>query len=213
MRSSGRGKGGADADFDPFGHAFADEQVVFVAGVLDDVFVHFIAGHADGAFDDDAAHGEDGHFGGAAADIDDHAAPRFDDGQTGADGRGHRFFDEIGFARAGGDGGVVDGPFFHFGHAAGHADDDARAGEGDDHLLVGFFDEVVEHRFGDFKFGDDAVAQRPYRHNIARGAPHHFPGFRANRQRPSGAFIDRHPGRFVDDNPPVANIDQRICRA
>jgi hypothetical protein len=210
--SSGRGKGRTDGDLRPLGHALADEEVVLVADVGDDVLVHLVAGDADGAADDDAAHGKDGHFGRAAADVDDHAAARFDDRQPGADGRGHWLFDQIRLARAGGDGGVVDGALLYLGDAAGHADDDARPGEGHEHLLVGLVDEVLEHRLGDLELGDDAVAQGADGDDVAGGAADHLARLGADGQRPAGALVDRHPRRFVDDDALIAHGHQCVGR-
>ena len=50
-------------------------------------------------------------------------------GQAGADGGRHRLLDEVAAARAGVEGGVVDGALFDLGDAAGDADDDARLGD------------------------------------------------------------------------------------
>ena len=91
----------------------------------------------------DAAQRDHGHLGGAAADVDDHAADRFGDRQAGADGRGHRLFDQVGLARAGVEGGVVHGALLHFGDAAGDADDHARARQAERSSLVHLADEVV----------------------------------------------------------------------
>ena len=76
--------------------------------------------------DDDAAEGDDGDLGGAAADVDDHAADRLVDRQAGADRGGHRLLDGVGLARAGGEGGVLGGALLDLGDAGGDADDDAR---------------------------------------------------------------------------------------
>src|SRR5690606_31517405 len=70
----GQGKGRADADLNALRHPLSDEQIIFVARILDDVFIHLITGHTNGAADDNAAHSKDGYFCSAAADINDHAA-------------------------------------------------------------------------------------------------------------------------------------------
>ena len=71
--------GGAGLHLDLLGGALADQQVMDLAGVGDDLLVHLVAGDADGGADDDAAEGDDGDLGGAAADVDDHAAGGFHD--------------------------------------------------------------------------------------------------------------------------------------
>src|SRR5690606_9537319 len=108
------GVGRTHLDFDALGSWFTDEQIVFGAHVLDEVFVHFVACHANRAADDDAAEGEDGDFSRAAADVDDHAAARFLHRKPRADGGGDRFFDQVDFTSACADGGIVDGAFFNF---------------------------------------------------------------------------------------------------
>ena len=85
---------------------------------------------------------------------------RLGHGQAGADGRGHRFFDQVGLTRAGADGGVVDGALLHLGHAAGDADDHPGPRHAQEHALVHLVDEVVEHLLRDVEVRDDAIAQR-----------------------------------------------------
>ena len=67
----------ADRDLDLLGHALADQQVVALAHVGDDVLVHLVAGDPDPAAGDDAAQRDHGDLGGAAADVHDHRAGRF----------------------------------------------------------------------------------------------------------------------------------------
>ena len=71
--------GVAGGDFDLFGHALADEQIVFLACVLGDIHVHLVAGNTNRARHDDSAQGNDRDFRCTTADIDDHAAGRFGD--------------------------------------------------------------------------------------------------------------------------------------
>ena len=104
---------------------------------------------------------KDGHFGRAAANVHDHAAARFDHRQAYADGGRHWLFDQIRFARPRADRRVVHRALFHFRHAAGDADHHTRARDGQEHLVVRLFDEIVQHRLRDFELGDDAIAQRP----------------------------------------------------
>jgi hypothetical protein len=69
-------------------------------------------------------------------------------------------------ARAGLVAGVLDRALLHAGDAARHADDDARLGEVP--ALVHLLDEVAQHPLGGVEVGDDAVAQRPDRHDVRR---------------------------------------------
>jgi hypothetical protein len=64
----------------------------------------------------------------------------------------------VGFSCAGVQGGFFDGAFLHFGHATGDADDDAGTREGDEELLMGFLDEVAQHRLRDIKLRDYAIS-------------------------------------------------------
>src|SRR5262249_16712339 len=94
--------GGADRDLDQLGAPLAAQQLVFALDKLRDRLVHFVAADADRAGKDDAGQRDDGDFGGAAADVDDHAARRLGDRQARADGGGHRLLDQIDLARSGG---------------------------------------------------------------------------------------------------------------
>lgn len=68
---------------------------------------------------DDIPQGDDGYLGGAAADIDDHAACCFAHGKAGADRRGHRLIDQADVFRACAAGRVMHGALFHLGYAGG----------------------------------------------------------------------------------------------
>ncbi len=57
-------------------------------------------------------------------------------GQAGADGGGHRLFDEVGGAGARVERGVMDGALLDLGDAAGNADDDARPRDTEAEALV-----------------------------------------------------------------------------
>ncbi len=73
-----------------------------------------------------------------------------------------------------------------------------------------FFDEVAEHRFGDFKFGDNAVAQGANGNDVGGGSSHHFSRFRADSERLASSFADGNPGGFVEDDATVAHADECI---
>src|SRR5690606_6533546 len=186
-------KGRANADFDSFGHPLADEQVILVARVGNNILVHLVAGHANGAANDNASHGENGDLRRAAADVHNHAAARFDDWQPGANSCSHWLLDEISLARTGRDGGVVDGALLDLGYATGHADDHAGARKGHQHLLVSLADEIFQHRLGDLKLGDHAVAQGTDGDDIGWRAANHFSRFGADSQRPARPLVDGYP--------------------
>src|SRR3546814_14897241 len=60
-----------------------------------------------------------------------------------------------------------------------HADDDLWAGEAA--AIVHLADKVLDHLLGDFEIRDDAVAQRPDRHDVAGRAAEHHLGLVADR--------------------------------
>ena len=68
---------------------------------------------------------------------------------AGADGRSHGLFHQARLTRAGADGRVAHGTFFHFGHTRGNADDHARPGRAKGAVAVHLADEVVNHLLGD----------------------------------------------------------------
>jgi hypothetical protein len=116
--------------------------------------------------------------------------PRSVDRKAGADRRGHRLFDDLDAARARELRGVAHGALFDARDFGRHADDDRRFRMEqrieERAVLRHLFDEVVEHRFGHFEVGDDAVAQRPDGLNVARRAPEHLPRLFADGER---AFV------------------------
>ena len=92
-------RGRAELELDLLRGALADVQVAGLAHVLNDRFVHRVAGDAQRAAVDRAGHRDDGDVGRAAADVDDHVAGRLGDRQARADRRRHRLVDEVHFAR------------------------------------------------------------------------------------------------------------------
>ena len=150
----------------------------------------------------------DGDVGGAAADIDDHVAGGFGDGQAGADGRHHRLFDQVDFAGLGAIGRIDDGALFHLRDFAGDADHDARM---DQHLAaMRLLNEVIQHALGDFEIGDDAVFHGPDGDDVARRAAEHFLGFLADGFDFAVVLVDGDDGRLVDDDAFAPGEDQRV---
>jgi hypothetical protein len=119
-------------------------------------------------------------LGGAAADVDDHRARRLGHRQAGADGRGHRFLDQVDLRGAGAQRRLADRAALDLGGAAGHADDDARARR-QQPRLVHHLDELLEHLLGDGEVGDHAVLHRADRLDVARHLAQHLLGARADR--------------------------------
>lgn len=205
--------GGTDFDFDSFGGLLADHHVVGAFHVVDDGFVHVIAGDANRLTGCDACEGHDGDFGGAATDINDHACGGFGEGEACADGGGDGFFDEVGSASAGAFGGIEDGAFFDGGDAGGDGDNDA--GAEDFTAAVDLADEVREHGFGNFKVGDNAVFEWANSGDGAWGFTEHFFGNPADGfaifKDFVGAFLDSNNARFVENDTLAANRDERVA--
>ena len=209
------GVGGADLNLDLLRSALADQQVILLLDVLDDGLVHAVPADAGGVAVDDARQGNHGHLGRAPADIDDHVAAGFGDGQPGADPSRHGLHDQVYFLGSRRFGRFPHGSFFHLGDARGHADDDARLeldeGVGPLHTA----DEVTQHLLGDLEIGDDAVLHRADGKDPAWGAAQHGFGFPADRQyliAPFTVALDRYHRGFPDDDALTAHIDQRIGR-
>ena len=171
---------GAELHLDLLGGALADQQVVGLLDVLDDRLIHLVAGDAHRLAVDDAGQRDDGDVGGAAADVDDHAAGRLGDRQAGADRRGHRLFDQVHFAGLGAVGRVLDRALFDLRDFRRHADDDARPHP--DVAVVRLLDEVGQHLLGDVEVGDDAVLHRLDGDDVAGRAAEHL--LRAACRRP-----------------------------
>ena len=99
---------GTDLELDLLSRLLADEKLVLLLDVVDDRLVHLVAAYAKRLRDDDASEGDHGHLSRAAANVDDHVPGRLADGQSGADRGGHRLLDQVGLARAGGEGCFLD---------------------------------------------------------------------------------------------------------
>src|ERR1019366_4419609 len=190
--------GRADFHLDGFGGALADQQVVLAFHELHDGVVHFVARHAHAARVHDAGKRDDGHVGGAAPDIHYHVARGFGDRQSGADGRHHRLFHQVHFARLGAVRRVHDGALFHLRDFAGHADDDARMHQ---HFpAVRLLNKVVQHALGDFEVGDHTVLHGFDGDDVAGRAAQHLFRLLANRLHLAIVLVDGDDGRLVDDD-------------
>ena len=212
LPSSG-GAGGADFLLDALGAGFADQQILVAADIGDDRLVHLVAADAHTARIDDAAQRQHRDFRRAAADIHHHRAGGFGDRQAGADGGRHRFFDQKDAARAGRQSRFLNRAAFHRGRAGGHADDDHGIGEGA--AVMHFADEMLDHFFGDFEIGDDAVAQRADGLDIAGRAAQHQLGLVADGAHgllAAAGGDGGHHRRLIQHDAPAFDIDQRIRR-
>ena len=100
------------------------------------------------------------------------------DGQSHADGRGHRLADQMDFSGSHALAGVSHGPLFYF--CATRRDRDHDLGPHEKFVLFYFADKTANHLFGNFKIGDDAVLERASYLNAGVFTPHHLFGFFAD---------------------------------
>src|SRR5207253_10749526 len=99
-------------------------QVVLAPNVRGDHLVDLVTADAQRARDDDIVQRDHGGFGCPAADIDDHVAGGAGDRHVGADGRGQRLGDQMGFVGACLNGGGEHGATFDVGDPGGYAHHD-----------------------------------------------------------------------------------------
>ena len=76
--------------------------------------------------------------------------------------------------------------------------------------VVRLLDEVVQHLFGDFEVGDDAVFHRLDGHDVAGRAAQHLLGFLAHRLHLAGVLVDGHDGGLIDNNALTGRVDQGV---
>ena len=139
----------------------------------EDSLIELVAGNTDGLRDDDAAHSNNGNLGGTAADVDDHGAGGFLDGQIGADSGGHGLLDQVGLASASLDRGLKDSTLLDRRDAGGNADDNARTRGPRIALLGRLVDKVAKHSLGNIEVSDDAVLQGTNGHDVAGRTAEH----------------------------------------
>src|SRR6218665_84373 len=136
---------------------------------------------------------------------------------AGADAGRDRLLDQVHGRGACGHGGVLDRAALDLGGAAGHADDDARAG-GEQRARVHHLDELLDHLLGDDEVGDHAVLHRRDGLDIAGHLAQHRLGLAAHglyHLLAMGAALvaDRDHRRFIEHNAFVAGEDQGIGSA
>src|ERR687895_463690 len=193
-----------------FGRPLTQHEGVFLFGVGHDGLVELVAADPHGLAGDDAAGGDDRPLGGPAADVDHHVAGGLVHRQAGADGGGHRLFDDVDAARPGLVAGLLDGALLDAGDAARHRHDDP--GFREMPSFVDLLDEVAEHPLGDIEVGDDTVLERAYGDDVARRAADHPFGLDTYRDDLAGVGVDSYNGGFVEDNAAAADVHQRVRR-
>ena len=178
---------------------------------MNDGFVHLVAGDTHGFAIDDAGERDDGDVGGAAADIDDHVPRRLRDRHPRANRRGHRFLDEVDFARLRPVRAVFDRALLDLRDLGRDANHDSRPDP--DVAVVRLLDEVGQHLLGDLEVGDDAVLHRLDGDDVARRAAEHVFGLLADGLHPAVHLVDGHNRRLVDHDALAARVDAGVGRA
>ena len=129
-------------------------------------------------------------------------------GQARTDRGGHRLLDDHGgLASAGELGGFLDGSLLDAGDARRNGDDHPGLGP---LALMHLLDEVAEHLLADLEVGDDAVLERSDRLDVGRCTADHPLGLEADSQGPAVVGVDRHHGRFVEDDALTTHIDEGV---
>ena len=166
--------------------------------VLDDRFVHGVAGHPHRPAVDDARERDDRHVGGSAADVHHHVARGLGDRHPRTNRSGHGLFDEVHLARLGSVGAVLHGAPLHLRDLGRHPDDDARADEPPPRLRLA--DEIRQHPLGRFEVGDHAVAHRSNRGDVAGRPSQHLLGLVAHGFDFRRHLVDRDDGGLARDD-------------
>ena len=183
------GKSGSDPDFDLLCRAFAHDHVVHLLQVDADGITDFIASDPHGFAENRSSKTQHRHLGGTAADINDHRSDRLRDRQTGTDGSGNGFIDEMNLTRTGHPG-FADGPALHTRHTTGNPNHQTRGHDAPAFIALG--DEGFEHLFGSIEIGDDAIPQRPNGTDVARGPAQHQLRLVADGKRAATLKIKSH---------------------
>ena len=151
------------------------------------------------------------HFSGAAADVYDHIARGFVDGNARAQSRQNRLFDHVSRFGPGFERGLHHRPAFGGGYAGRHGHH--HLGPEKTEPAGYFFNKMPDHGFGDAVVGNDAVPDGPDGHYAFGRAADHLLGRFAHGHNFVVVQIHRHHRGFVDDNTFRRHIDQSIGRA
>jgi len=181
------------------------------ANIGDDSFVHLVTTSAHRGGIGQPAQAENGDFGGAATNIDHHAANRLGNGHIRANRRCHRLKDQMNVRGPCVRRRIADRAAFNRGGARRHTDHDFGVAK---HALlaVHLLDEVLDHLFGHFDVGDHTIAQRADRLDAVGGLPHHHLRIIANCLHAADAVdrLNRDHRRFVQNDPLILHVNQRV---
>ena len=181
--------------FQFFSGALADGDAVFVADVLEDLFIVVVTGHAHTGGLDLAAKAQHGDIRGAAADINDHAAVRQGDVDAGAESSGNRLIDQVHLTGTGCHHSLHHGIALNAGNGGGHA----HCHPGLDHVgAVHLLDKAADQLPGHGVVTDDAILQREDGGDIVGRASHHSQCFIAGFQHGVLAGIHCHNAGLIE---------------
>ena len=208
MPRSSRGVGAGGGDLDLLRHALADQQVVALPDVVDDVLVHLVAGDADGA---------DGTMPPREMTATSVVPPPMStimlpEGSVmgspapmaAAIGSSIRSASRAPALQAASWTARLSTSVTPLGMPT------TTLGRGMRVNRRGLADEVVEHLLGDVEVRDDAVFQGADGDDIGRGAADHPLGLGADGQHLLGLLVDGDDGRLVDDDALAAHQDEGI---
>ena len=150
---------------------FTDQQIMFFTHITHDSFVEIIARYLNGSADHRAAEGNHRDIGSTAADIHNHVSTGLGNVNACADGCRNRLLNDGNLSGARLISRILHGFLFHFGHAAGHADCNARLPES--LFTQSFLNKILHHFFRNLIVGDNALPQGSHRHDITRRSAEH----------------------------------------
>jgi len=201
----------AGLNFDPFGGALADQELMFFPHVGRDRGVHFITGYGYGSAVDGVRERDDGDVGDACTNIDNHVAARFLDRESSPLRGGKRLVDEEHVGSSGISEGLDDCPPLHLRQLSGDRDGHLQAAKREGGPCP--MKEAVQHAFAQREVGDHPTTNWLHRAELLRCAAHAGLRPASGRFNLTRAGTDRHEGWLFDGNTLTVDVDESVGRA
>ena len=178
---------------------------MLLADVGLDVVGEDVARDVDTLRADDAAQRDAGDFRRTTADVDDHVALRSFDVETGAQSCGHRLENHADLAAAGVLGRVANGADFDVGRTRRNADHHPKRRGEQLARDLDFLNHAAQHHLCGREVGDHAVFERADGLDVRVGLFVHLTGDLSDGFEFARVHVERHDGRFVDNDLSVVN--------
>ena len=190
--------GRTDLDLEILCCSLTDQKIVLLTHIPYNGFVEIIPCNLDGSAYHRAAKGNHCDIRRAAADVHDHVPAGLRDIDARADSCRNGLFNDVHLPCACLIGSILHSLLLHLGDSAGNTHRNPGLSEGSPAQCL--LDEIFHHLLRHGIVGDDSLAQRPYRNDVAGGSAQHQPRVLPDGLDLVGISVECYYGGLLQNN-------------